>query len=178
MNTSDRSVPDRFDNDDIDDDLTPGQIERLAKRIHFNYLYKVGAKRNAAGEPRLASTSWENLRPEDREQNLDQARDIPRKLRAVNMKLVPASRDQQVDFTPAEIEILAEMEHDRWARQKQSQGYTFGKALRDSPPRTHPDLIPYKELASEIQDYDRNMIRDLLPFLRDVGLGVARTYRS
>lgn len=43
-----------------------------------------------------------------------------------------------------------------------------GIHLRQSAERritsNSPDLVPYQELASEIQDYDRNMIRDLLPF--------------
>jgi hypothetical protein len=60
---------------------------------------------------------------------------------------------------PAELEELteklAENAHDIWAGQRLAEGWTPG-AKRDDAAKTHPCLIPYRQLPDSEKQYDRN----------------------
>ena len=53
-------------------------------------------------------------------------------------------------FLPRDIleltEYLAENTHDIWAKQRLSEGWTYGPE-RDDMARQHPDLVPYDQLS-------------------------------
>ncbi|TWU31320.1 TRAFs-binding domain-containing protein [Novipirellula artificiosorum] len=51
-------------------------------------------------------------------------------------------------------EIIAENVHNTWARQRSEEGWCYG-AERDDSAKTHPDLVPYAQLADSERDYDR-----------------------
>lgn len=51
-------------------------------------------------------------------------------------------------------ERLAENAHELWARERLAQGWTFGPK-RDDEAKTHPCLIPYKDLPEEEKRFDR-----------------------
>ena len=61
-------------------------------------------------------------------------------------------------------ELLAEHSHDIWARQRITDGWTFGPA-RDDAQKKHPCLIPYAELPESEKRYDRNMALETLKFI-------------
>ena len=44
--------------------------------------------------------------------------------------------------------------HDLWARQRLSEGWTYGPN-RDDENKTHPDLLPYADLSDSEKEYDR-----------------------
>lgn len=138
--------------------------------------------RKSAGEriewddPVAADTAWENLREEDRQQNLSQARSIPKKLELVGLEVADKSYDQRIRFTQAEIEILAADEHQRWMAVKANQGYRYGKTRSDIPPRRHPDLRSYESLEDKTKEFDRRIARMLPTWLQRVGLGVRRRH--
>ncbi|KKD04273.1 hypothetical protein TN53_30835 [Streptomyces sp. WM6386] len=58
------------------------------------------------------------------------------------------------DSLHALIEILAEEAHDNWARQRLSEGWRYGRRLSRRG-KTHPLLVPYRELTHEQQEADR-----------------------
>lgn len=58
------------------------------------------------------------------------------------------------DSLHALIEILAEEAHDNWARQRLSEGWRYGRRLSRRR-KTHPLLVPYRELTHEQQEADR-----------------------
>ena len=51
-------------------------------------------------------------------------------------------------------EELAQNNHDLWAKQRLSEGWTYG-SNRDDHKKTHPDLIPYGDLSDSEKEYDR-----------------------
>jgi class 3 adenylate cyclase/tetratricopeptide (TPR) repeat protein len=51
-------------------------------------------------------------------------------------------------------EELAQNNHDLWAKQRLSEGWTYGPN-RDDHKKTHPDLIPYSDLSDSEKQYDR-----------------------
>lgn len=76
-------------------------------------------------------------------------------------------------FEDVEMEQLAKMEHDRWMAQKISQGYQRGD-IKDEEAKTHPCLVPYEELPENEKDKDRRNIRNMIPFLEELGLVICR----
>jgi len=51
-------------------------------------------------------------------------------------------------------EELAENNHDLWAKKRLSEGWIYGPN-RDDNKKTHPDLVPYKDLSDSEKEYDR-----------------------
>lgn len=58
-----------------------------------------------------------------------------------------------------EIELLAEIEHEDWIKERIESGWTLGD--KDVENKKSPYLIPYNELSEEIKDYDRDTIRNI-----------------
>ena len=65
-------------------------------------------------------------------------------------------------------ERLAENAHDLWALQRLADGWTHG-ARRDGAAKTHPYLIPYRELPESEKIYDRNAALGTLKALTALG---------
>ena len=55
-----------------------------------------------------------------------------------------------------DIELLAEIEHNRWMAERVFGGWNYGK-IKDNIKRLTPYLVPYKQLSEEIQTYDRDI---------------------
>lgn len=70
-------------------------------------------------------------------------------------------------------ELLAENIHEVWAKQRISEGWTFGPARNDKKLH-HPCLIPYKDLPEVEKEYDRHTaletIRTIIAFGYQIGL--------
>lgn len=58
-------------------------------------------------------------------------------------------------------ELLAEKNHDAWALERQSEGWTYGPKRDDSNLQT-PDMVPYAELPETEKEYDRIMVRNTI----------------
>lgn len=65
-------------------------------------------------------------------------------------------------------ESLAENAHEIWAKQRMSEGWTWGPQ-RDDKGKKHPDLVPYKDLPESEKEYDRITAMETLKVI--VGLG-------
>ncbi len=59
------------------------------------------------------------------------------------------------------LEFLAENTHDQWAKQRFSEGWTYGPK-RDDVLKKHPGLVPYQELSDSEKNYDRNTALETL----------------
>jgi hypothetical protein len=68
------------------------------------------------------------------------------------------------------LESLAENTHDQWARQRISEGWTYG-LKRDDAHKEHPGLVPYKQLSESEKNYDRQTALEALKLI------VARGYQ-
>ncbi len=141
--------------------------DRLAKKIHRNYLQKSMAA-GVKMESKPSMQPWKYLNPFYRSANRQQADHIYVKLRAVGASVCKETEESEpFAFTEQEIEILAKMEHARRCAHYYLEGYSGGP--RDDEKKTHPDLVPWEELSEEAKDYDRETVRNIPEYLRLIG---------
>ncbi len=76
-------------------------------------------------------------------------------------------------FSADEIEHLAELEHDRWCRERMASGWRYGR-MRDNVERLHPALVAWSELSEEYRKYDRAMFPALVRYFAAAGYEVHR----
>jgi voltage-gated potassium channel Kch len=149
-------------------------VERIARVIHDQYRL---ARRGEGESTRTnqALVDWEDLPPELRESNREQARDIGRKLRAVGCELIPrirANGDGQLHED--EIERLARIEHDRWRADHDAKGWRYAER-RDQARKLHPALRDWEELPDELRRRNHQAVRELTSILADAGFQIVRT---
>ncbi len=70
-------------------------------------------------------------------------------------------------------ETIAENAHDRWALERQSEGWTYG-AKRDDSKLETPDMVPYAQLHESEKQYDRIMAEDTLKLLTALGYKIEK----
>ena len=143
----------------------------LARAIHHAYVDNRAARGDS---PNLNKPMrpWEDLPDDLKQSNLAQAADIGIKLDAINSVVVPASDTiPAFAFTDAEIEMLAEMEHLRWMRERQEQGYVHGP-VREG--QRHPNLVDWQYLSESAREKDRQAIREIPAILREAGFQILR----
>lgn len=70
-------------------------------------------------------------------------------------------------------EAIAENAHDKWALERQSEGWTYGPKRDDSKLET-PDMVPYAQLPESEKQYDRLMAEDKLKLLVALGYRIEK----
>jgi len=70
-------------------------------------------------------------------------------------------------------ERLAEHNHDVWAQQRISEGWTYGPR-RDDERKQHPCLVPYAELPESEKQYDRNTALAMLLAITALGYRIEK----
>lgn len=70
-------------------------------------------------------------------------------------------------------EAIAENAHDRWALERQSEGWTYGPKRDDSRLET-PDMVPYSKLPESEKQYDRVMAEGTLKLLVALGYKIEK----
>jgi voltage-gated potassium channel Kch len=160
----------------IEEGCVPGRIredlaDQLARAIHQAYLDNRAARGDSpAGSPSMRP--WEELPPDLRQANLAQAADIGTKLGLIDCAVIPEPAvAPDFAFSEAEIELLAEVEHRRWARERQAQGYVYGP---DRQGKQHPDLVDWQYLSDGAKDKDREAISELPAILHHAGFQILR----
>lgn len=154
----------------IRDALFGAVREVLARAIHDKYR-KDQAHVKSPGD--RAMRPWDELDEDLKESNLQQADDIRKKLRRIRcgFAAVTDGERKKMKLTQRQVEVLAEMEHERWMDEKRRAGWKFGK--RRSPERkTHPSLLPWKELSGDMKKIDRDTVRGMPQFMADAGFEI------
>ena len=103
--------------------------------------------------------------------NIRQALGIYEKLDIIGCQLMPIEGNEY-KLTNEEIELLAEIEHEDWMKERIDSGWTLGD--KDVANKKTPYLIPYSELSEEIKDYDRDTIRNIPKLVNMIGLEIRR----
>ena len=131
----------------------------MAKAIHEQYLKNQKSKKPVS-DPSMKP--WDNLDENLKESNRRQADHIPEKLRKAGYGFAPVigKEPEKIIFSPQEIEILAELEHERWVSERLTDGWTLSNT-KDIEKKLSPYLVPWNELADDIKEYDRDTIRAL-----------------
>jgi len=156
----------------VQDVLFERMVEPMARASHAEYLAHVTPGPDGRLPP--MALSWEKLPEEFKESNRDQARDIHRKLKALNYGIMPKAMGAErvvTAFTGSQVELLAPMEHERWMLEKQRKGWVVGTP-RDDAKKVHPDLIPWDSLSESAKEKDRNVVRTIPKLLCDVGFAI------
>jgi voltage-gated potassium channel Kch len=153
-------VFDQMDRTCRPDQLFAGVHETVARAIHDTWVRQQrAAGRTAADSPLMVE--WEQLPKPAKESNRGQAEHIPVKLAAVGCEMGPLTeREAELfAFGPAELELLAQMEHARWMAQARAD---------------HPANVPWEVLSEEMREIDRNFVRRMPALLASVGFQVNR----
>ena len=69
------------------------------------------------------------------------------------------------------IETLAEHNHDIWAQERMKSGWMYGEQ-RDDLKKTHPDLVPYRDLSESEKEYDRKSAVGVLKAIIALGYSI------
>ncbi len=77
----------------------------------------------------------------------------PRPIETADVKLSPEVAEL--------VETLAVNTHEIWAARRVSEGWIMGEK-RDDKKKTHPDLVPFEQLSKTEQDYDRDVVEQVL----------------
>jgi uncharacterized membrane protein len=156
--------------------------ERLAQAIHDSYgaVHEADVRAAVARGQAPGNTAslgpWDELPEEFKESSLAQAQEIGEKLAAIGCLMVPTF-DPALDFTfdDDEVQLLAQVEHERWVGERATQGFEFGPARGD---RTRPDLVPWERLSDEARTRNIEAVRRIPGMLADVGFQVLRYGRG
>lgn len=157
---------------DIQTELT----ERLAQAAHKVFCddlrakgYKLGPVTNKRKKEHSSLKPYDQLLEEEKEQNRNNVRDIPNKLRSIGY-FIRASRggEPRLRLTKEEIEILAQKEHERWMKQKLDKGWKHGSKTNKEK-KIHKCLLPWDRLPRYEQDKDLALIRGIPGILGDGG---------
>ncbi|MGP8337210.1 MAG: RyR domain-containing protein [Methanosarcinaceae archaeon] len=156
----------------VSDVILGASRERLAEAIHEQYLANQ-KDRKAAGDPSMQP--WDELDFGLKESNRKQADQIQEKLQEVRcgLDLVEEEETPLFEFTSKDVEILAEIEHERWVLERDADGWVYGEA-RDVNAKISPHLRPWNELTEEVKEYDRETVRGTPEFLMKAGFTVYR----
>jgi len=147
-------------------------IETIARLIHEGYLqtrrYKVPSE-----DPSMAE--WDKLTYYLKDSNRHQAEHIMKKLNRIGCTVHKVTDPDigLMEFAKDEIEILAEMEHQRWNTERLFNDWGSGEK-RDIAARISPYLVPWIELTDDVKEQDRQMVRRIPELLTRVGLEIRR----
>jgi hypothetical protein len=156
----------------VRDVLLGAAREVLAKVIHEKYLKNQEGKKPPS-DPSMQP--WNRLDDNLKESNRRQADFIPEKLSRVGCGFAPVVDRKPVifKFTPEEVEILAEMEHERWVSERLLDGWMYGEE-RNVKKKISPYLVPWNELREKVKEWDRQTVRELPNFLAQVNFEIYR----
>lgn len=130
-------------------------LERLAEAAHETFCdglrargYRHGKETNDRKKTHRFLIAYSKLPEEEKAQNRGNVRDIPAKLASAGYVMVPArSNEPPFNFPGADLEALAEAEHDRWMKAKIGAGYRWGTKT-DPAKKLHKDLLPWRKLTA------------------------------
>ena len=81
--------------------------------------------------------------------------------------------EKPLRFSEDQIELLAELEHERWVAERKEDGWKYGSS-RDPENKISPYLIPWSDpnLTEEVKDWDRNAVKKIPELLEKAGFEV------
>jgi hypothetical protein len=152
---------------------------KIAQAIHKNFVDYMAKK----GIQRPNAKPWENLAIEFKLSNLNQARSYREKLALINCEMtlkdenkanitlfIENPEDKEVID---EVLIMAKQEHQRWIDEKIEDGWVYAP-VRDDQKKHNPCLVEWEKLSEEVQNWDKEPVRNMIEILDAVGYGVYR----
>ncbi|MEV0890441.1 RyR domain-containing protein [Promicromonospora sp. MEB111] len=147
--------------------------ERIARSVHHVYLRNQLERGVGWGEV-PAMVRWEDLPDDLRASNRGWVVGLPARLSRMGATIAPRDGAPDVVFDGAELDRLAEAEHELWESVRVAQGWRSGP-VRDDAARVHPMIgVPWSELPESNREKDRDVVRLLPEILAEFGLEVVR----
>lgn len=152
-------------------------LDDMAKIIHADYL----SNQKVLKKDKASHQKWELLPVELKNQNREQADHMDIKVRSINVdediaieeisklvgeiEIANTDKGSTIDkIILPEMELLAEMEHNRWCAHMALSGYVKGEKCNDRT-KTHTDLIPYSQLSEYTKQWDRNAVKNIVKYM-------------
>lgn len=153
--------------------LAPGHLQSLTTDFYRSFIEV--RREDPAQEP------WHKLDEQLKESNRLEVDHIVVKLRAINCSLLDRrtitgneeNLEEVENFSEAEVDLLARMEHQRWMTERILAGWKYGPKS-DKPNKINKNLVPWNQLSQETRDYNLQAIRNLILILRETGQKVVR----
>ena len=144
---------------------------KIAQKIHEKYVGDMTNKQKKRPNVR----PWEELSVEFKLSNLNQARSYHEKLALVQCEMVlkDENREAVLEFTEEEVLPMAKQEHQRWMDEKIDDGWVYAP-IRDDKKKRHDCLVEWDKLSKEVQNWDKEPVRNMIGILDNVGYGVYR----
>ncbi|HNX28420.1 MAG TPA: AAA family ATPase [Syntrophomonadaceae bacterium] len=174
----------------------PDLLDKLARANHEVYTVSLKDKKDA---PREALLTFDELSPDLQLQNIESVRDIPNKLSVIGHIIIAARSGAPAFIFPGSyLEMLSEMEHERYLEAKAAAGWKYGPK-KDPGKKENPSLRPWRKLteqqlaelppavAAAIQneelpenekDKDREIVKGMPELLRKVGFTIVDMNKS
>jgi hypothetical protein len=144
--------------------------EKAARALHDSY-------RTVWSPSRTQETmaEWKKLSPELKDSNIQSVDHVVQKFNEIGytIELAEGFKIGPVGLTDKEIEILAEMEHDRWVLERLIKGWRQGKGKSFSD-LTDPSLRRWSDLGDDVRDINRALVKDLPELLAQLNLNLRR----
>lgn len=166
--------------------LMGGMVDQYARIAHEKYrsqrirdAFEFGISpdeiRRIQAEDRMAD--WGDLKELYKENKRSQIRFLGERFEGFNTgiglrPILPGAADTIAELYGPILEQLSQLEHQRWMRDKLSNGWSLGKL--DPELRHHPDIIPYEELDESVKDYIRVSVRNIPDYLKEIGYELYR----
>lgn len=157
------------------DALLGGTHEVIARAIHEEYL-RHQKEAGEATDIHHFMVDWDDLSEDLKKSNRSQADHIEVKMNAVGCGIQPLTdwEAASFEFLPEEIELMAELEHERWYEERRQKGWSYAPGGKNIKKKTSPHLVSWDDLSGEIKEYDRNMVRNFPSFLAQAGFQIYR----
>ena len=116
--------------------------------------------------------AYAELADTDKEDNRAAARRMGEVLAVAGLTL-SADADRPESRLPADLEAMAEAEHNGWMAQRAQAGWSWA-AKRDDATKLHPSMVPYTQLSEQEKEKDRSNIRHYPDFAARAGYRIVR----
>jgi len=154
-------------------ELSGKVLDDLAEAAHE--IYQEGL-RSRGEDTYAASSAYQDLTENFKEQNRQNVRDIPAKLASAGYAMIPArSNEPPFNFPGDALEYLAEREHERWMQVKLADGWKYARKTNKDG-KLNQCLVPWSELPEEEREKDRDMVRGIPRMLARGGYAVVKTH--
>jgi hypothetical protein len=148
-------------------------LERLAEAAHDVFCdelrirgYRPGIRNDDKSRTHTSLISYAELPESEKDQNRGNIRDIANKLALAGYVMMPArSNESPFDFPGADLEKLAEMEHERWMKLKLESGWRYAPKTNKQK-KLHKALLSWRKLSAAERE------RLFAPYDGAVGEGV------
>jgi len=152
--------------------LLDDRKEILAQRFHADYQH-----RYCKGKRDGTCANWERLGASYRSANLSAAAHALIKLELLGMEHVARSGIDEAriirGLEGAELELMTQIEHNRWMSERLLDGWRWGPA-KDDERKERPQIIPWGTLSEPEREKDRTQIQVIFEVLNSGGMCVVR----